>query len=130
MPALKLTSLDGKTWTAAEFRGRTVLVEFWATWCAPCREIAPEIYAFYGRHKNRVTILSVSLDENGGLFKSFTQDHPFPNPVAHGGPRLAKPWGITQMPALVLVRDGRVLSKWQGKDAVRDALTSLGRELQ
>lgn len=128
MPDLDQTDLEGKLWSAPSFSNRTVLIEFWATWCGPCLEIAPDLHAFYKRHKKSATLLSLSLDEKADQVQSFVRANPFPNPVIHAGPSSVKTWEIAQIPALVLIRDGRIIAKWQGKDEVLEALKTLDKE--
>ena len=47
----ELPGLDGKTYRLSEYRGKWVLVNYWATWCPPCREELPELEIFYNNHK-------------------------------------------------------------------------------
>lgn len=129
-PQLSITDLQGVHWTNSSLEGRTVLVEFWASWCEPCHEIAPDLRAFYEKHQERVSLLSISLDERTEAFRRHTQEATFPGAVAYGGPSLAKTWGVTQMPALVLVRDGVMLTTWQGKMEVKQALKRLALEFK
>ena len=52
-PPLSLTDLDGKTWDLSALQGRAVLLNFWATWCEPCREEMPSLQALAARHRRR-----------------------------------------------------------------------------
>jgi cytochrome c biogenesis protein CcmG, thiol:disulfide interchange protein DsbE len=62
-PALVLTALDGKTFDLGKLRGKTVLVNYWATWCAPCRKEMPKLDAFYRRYHSRgLEIIGISID--------------------------------------------------------------------
>ena len=57
------TDLDGQRWTAADLRGRVLLVDFWATWCAPCLAELPRLKALRARHsRDEFEILGISLD--------------------------------------------------------------------
>jgi len=67
-PALTATLLDGTRFALSDALGRVVLINFWATWCAPCREELPALEAFYRQYRERgLVILAVSLDEPGAL---------------------------------------------------------------
>jgi thiol-disulfide isomerase/thioredoxin len=64
-PNFALTNLDGKAVQLNDFRGKLVLIDFWASWCGPCRQESPNLVRIYNKFKNRnFTILSVSLDED------------------------------------------------------------------
>jgi cytochrome c biogenesis protein CcmG, thiol:disulfide interchange protein DsbE len=62
-PSLVATTLDGRTLDLAKLRGKVVLVNYWATWCAPCRKEMPTLDAFYRRYRGRgLEIIGISVD--------------------------------------------------------------------
>ena len=69
-PALVITELDGQTFDLAKLRGKVVLVNYWATWCAPCRKDMPKLDAFYrSHHQQNLEIIGISVDRQGDLAK-------------------------------------------------------------
>ena len=63
--ALTVTTLDGKTIDLASLRGKVVLVNYWATWCAPCREEMPTLSAFYRAYHDRgLELIAISVDRS------------------------------------------------------------------
>lgn len=70
-PEISLPDINGKNLTLSSFKGKLVLIEFWASWCKPCREENPKVVALYDKYKNAafanaggLEILSVSLDND------------------------------------------------------------------
>jgi peroxiredoxin len=62
-PVLVLTTTDGQTFDLARLRGKVVLVNYWATWCAPCRKEMPRLSAFYRRYHGRgLEMIGISID--------------------------------------------------------------------
>ena len=62
-PPLVATALDGQTFDLAKLRGKVVLVNFWATWCAPCRREMPVLDAFYRRYRGQgLELIGISVD--------------------------------------------------------------------
>jgi cytochrome c biogenesis protein CcmG, thiol:disulfide interchange protein DsbE len=62
-PTLVITTLDGRTFDLAKLRGKVVLVNYWATWCAPCRKEMPKLDAFYRRYRAQgLEVIAISID--------------------------------------------------------------------
>ncbi len=71
-PAFAITTTDGQRVTLDELKGKAVLIDFWATWCAPCREALPHMKEIAKKFEGQpLVILSVSLDENEQQWKDF-----------------------------------------------------------
>jgi thiol-disulfide isomerase/thioredoxin len=75
-----LTGLDGKRYSLADERGHVVLVNFWATWCPPCRKEMPDLDALQKRFGNRLRILAIS-DEPAEKVTPFLAQHPVSYPI-------------------------------------------------
>jgi thiol-disulfide isomerase/thioredoxin len=82
MPLFSLTDVNGRTWTLADFKGKTTLINFWATWCGPCVAEMPYLEKLHRRLKDqpKVQLLTLSVDENPGLIVPFlrTGSYTFP----------------------------------------------------
>jgi cytochrome c biogenesis protein CcmG, thiol:disulfide interchange protein DsbE len=67
-PPLSATLLDGRSFTLHQVAGKVLIVNFWATWCAPCREEMPALEAFRSKHRGRgIEVLAISMDEPRNL---------------------------------------------------------------
>ena len=65
-PALVLPELDGKSFDLAALKGKTVIVNFWATWCGPCRQEMPRLDAFYRQYEKKgLALIGISADRAG-----------------------------------------------------------------
>ena len=68
-PALVVAQLDGQVFDLAKLKGKVVLVNYWATWCAPCKKDMPKLDAFYRSHRDSVAMIGISVDRPRDLPK-------------------------------------------------------------
>lgn len=84
-PDFQLTTLDGKTISLSDFHGQTIILNFWASWCPPCKEEMPTIQQFYQKNKaNNIMILSVNLtnhDSGKQKLRQFVQNYAITFPI-------------------------------------------------
>ena len=128
----RAVDLDGRVWSSESLRGRVVLIDFWATWCAPCLAELPRLRRLHARYDTRdLVILGISLDRSSARdFRSWLQrqDIGWPQVREVGGydSPLAALFGVEVLPASFLVgRDGRVVAR----DLRGASLTARVREL-
>ena len=76
-----LTDLDGKSWTLRDLRGKVVLVNFWATWCPPCRKEMPDLDTLYKKFKEQGLVILAIDDEEVGKIKPYLAEHPVSYPI-------------------------------------------------
>ena len=82
IPSLQIATLDGGRYDLAEHRGKWVVVNFWATWCAPCLKEMPELSALDAMHEHIVVIGLAYEDIDAQAMRDFLQEHPVVYPVA------------------------------------------------
>ncbi|MBT3274132.1 MAG: redoxin domain-containing protein [Spirochaetales bacterium] len=112
-PDFELEFLNGEKRKLSEFRGDVVFLNFWATWCPPCRLEMPSMQALYDRHASSgLTILAVDLQEPETAVRKFVDDYKltFPIPLDSEG-RVGAMYGVRSIPTTYIIdRDGMVLS--------------------
>jgi thiol-disulfide isomerase/thioredoxin len=74
-PEFSLPDLAGGEVALAELRGRPVLIDFWATWCAPCERQVPVLNAFHEKHGERIPVLGIAVDADPSLVPGFVAEH-------------------------------------------------------
>jgi peroxiredoxin len=117
-PEFALPSLTGKTVQLADYRGRPVFLNFWATWCPPCREEMPSMEALYRKFKGLgLEFMTISLDDDGeGLVRDFLSARSLTFPVLRDAKKeVANRYGLTGVPETFIINHyGEVLAKIVG----------------
>ena len=116
-PAFTARDLDGRQISTAAFTGKVVLINFWATWCPPCRAEIPDLVALQDKYRDQLQIIGVSEDEGpiDGV-RRFAADHHVNYPVVMMSPEIDKMFpGIGALPtSFVIDRDARIVQKHVG----------------
>jgi cytochrome c biogenesis protein CcmG/thiol:disulfide interchange protein DsbE len=118
MPELEMAQLGGGTWRLAEHRGQVVLINYWATWCGPCRAEMPGLAAVArGLGPKGLAVVGVSLDKDDHkVVQSFVEHYKVPYPVAFPAALSQVEQGMEWIPTTVLVdRAGRVVKTYVGE---------------
>jgi len=117
VPEFTLQDLDGQPISPAHWRGKVILLNFWATWCGPCRAEIPDLIQLQARYAGRLQIIGLSVDEGPAeAVKRFAQTVRTNYPIAIASPELqAKFGGILALPTLFLLdTNGGVVQKHIG----------------
>jgi thiol-disulfide isomerase/thioredoxin len=103
LPALALTDLSGRPVARDDLAGRPVLVEFWATWCPPCRSTLGWLGEVKRRHGDRLAVLAIALESDEADVRRVAGENGSPLRWAMGGPEVARAFGdVAAMPTLLL----------------------------
>ncbi len=117
-PDFALSLFDGGTFRPAEHRGTVVVVNFWASWCPPCRREAPRFAAAADAYRDRgVVFVGVDFQDREGDARDFLRefDLRYPNGPDPGGD-IARTYGVSGLPATVVIdRQGRIRRRWLGE---------------
>jgi peroxiredoxin len=117
-PAWELKDVDGKTVKLSDYKGKVVVLDFWATWCPPCRKEIPGFVALQKQYGGQgLVVVGVSLDEDGpAVVKKFMKANAVNYPVVMGTEAVTAAYGgVSSIPTtFVIGRDGTIVSKHVG----------------
>ena len=111
-------NLEGKAVSLSDFKGKVVVLDFWATWCAPCRDEIPGFVELQKQFGDKgLVVIGVSLDQEGAAFvQKFTQQHGITYPVVIGDKEVVAAYdGIDVLPTTFIIdRAGKVVKGHRG----------------
>jgi len=117
-PAFTLIALDGTEVTLRDFEGKVLFLNFWATWCSPCRQEIPGFLEIYDKYKDEgLEILGVSLDRQGSdVVKPFAEKMKITYPLAMANNEIMQAYQPGQyIPATIIIdREGNIHNKHVG----------------
>jgi len=112
-----LQDLNGKTVKLSDFKGKPVLIDFWATWCPPCRASIPAVEKLYKTYSSKgLVVLGVSLDQGGwDSVKAFATEYGITYSVLKGTEDVASQYQVRTIPMLVIMdKDGKIVKRYIG----------------
>ena len=126
-PALDLTDLQGQRWTNDRLKGRAVILNFWATWCPPCKEELPSLQTLHELGGGDPLVLGINVRETATAVRRYLSATGIGFPVLLDPQgELAKRWGVTAFPTTLLIgADGQVRWRvvgevdWSGREAAQ-----------
>jgi cytochrome c biogenesis protein CcmG, thiol:disulfide interchange protein DsbE len=116
-PDFSLPQLNGQQLRLSTYRGKVVLLDFWATWCDPCREEIPHFVDLQNKYGQQgLQIIGVSMDDTSDPVRDFDQRFRMNYPVVMGTAKIGELYGgVLGLPiAFVIGRDGRIYAKHIG----------------
>lgn len=126
----KVTDTDGKTHTLSGYKGKWVLVNYWATWCPPCLEEIPDLIAMHGNKKNSIVVIGIALDyRTAKQVTDFAEGLLVNYPIVLGNPQVVNQIGPVQgLPTTYLFNpDGKMVAQQVGaitREAVESYIAS------
>lgn len=111
-----LEQLGGGSVTLSQLKGKVVLVDFWATWCPPCRAAIPHLVKMYNTHKEQgLEVLGISLDQQKEGLPAFISENKINYPILLGNQEVAKAYEVQGIPTLVIFdKKGKIVFKEVG----------------
>ncbi|HKD79540.1 MAG TPA: TlpA disulfide reductase family protein [Candidatus Angelobacter sp.] len=118
-PDFELKTLDGKTVHLRDYQRKAVLLNFWATWCVPCKEEIPWLIDFQKQYGPKgLVILGIAMDSSSGPIKKFTGKFELNYPILLGNQVLADRYYVKALPVSVFIdRNGRITDQVPGAAA-------------
>ena len=116
-PAFRLQTFDGKKVSLDDFRGKVVLLDFWATFCPPCVAALPELQALHARNTPRgFAVVGVTVDDRAALVQKATSRANVAYPILRATPEVWNAYRVNALPSLILVgRDGNIVRRYGGE---------------
>lgn len=117
-PAWTVKDGEGKDHKLADFKGKVVLVDFWATWCPPCKAAMPEIQKIHEKYKDKgVEVIGISVWEKDGDPVKYMKDNKFTYRALVKGEDAATAYGVEGIPNMwVIGKDGKIVEHVIGHD--------------
>lgn len=117
-PEFSLKSVDGKTVKLSDYKGKVVIIDFWATWCPPCRKGIPDLISIQNEFKDKVVIIGISLDREKTIkdVPGFVKNNGINYPVVYGDDKVVIDYGgIQSIPtSFVVDKNGTVVDMHVG----------------
>jgi len=115
-PAFTLTNLDGKSVSLSDFRGKVVVLDFWATWCPPCRREIPDFIDLQKEYGSQgVQVVGIALDEPDKV-QAFARQNGMNYPVLLGSDEISMRYGgIEGIPTTFIIdKSGKIVNRFEG----------------
>lgn len=128
-PEFALKDISGKTWTFSELRGKVVLVNFWATWCPPCRKEMPDLETLYQRFASKGLVVLGISDEEAKKVEPFIRERKFSFPVLlDPGRKVHEMFVVEGLPkSFIYDRDGKLVAQSIDMRTQKQFLELLGK---
>ena len=111
-PDFTLKDVNGKTVKLSDYKGKVILIEFWATWCPPCRELTPVLNKIYEKYKDKGFVILALTLEDIDTVKDYIKDHRVKYPVVIATIETTKQYGIIGIPVSFLIdKEGAIASR-------------------
>ena len=115
-PYFSLKTPDGKVLKLSDYKGKVVILNFFATWCAPCRYEIPDFVEFYNKNKGKIEIIGIAVNSPVSQVKNMIKKYKIRYPVVISDGKVEKLYGgIRYIPTtFIITKDGKIYKKHEG----------------
>lgn len=116
-PVVAMAARDGKPVALSAYQGRVLVLDFWASWCGPCRKSFPFLEGLQSRYASQgLAIVGLSLDDDDDAVATFLEEVPASFTIARDpSGRAGEAFGVVAMPTTFLIdREGRIAARFEG----------------
>ncbi|MGB9627175.1 MAG: peroxiredoxin family protein [Thermodesulfobacteriota bacterium] len=116
-PDFTLSTLDGGEITLSKLKGKPILLDFWATWCAPCRDSIPHLISLYNTYQDKgAEVIGISMDKGEiEKVKNFVRSLNIPYPIVIASAEVIQKYRVTNLPTTFFIdKEGKIHEKIVG----------------
>ena len=125
-PEFSLTTLDGTTLRLTDLRGKVVILNFWATWCAPCREEMPLLEDFARKYADQVVVIGMNVRESESAVRAFVEALGITFPIGNAAEPLLYDYQVISLPlTFVIAPNGALIDRLYGLLSIERLLKPL-----
>jgi thiol-disulfide isomerase/thioredoxin len=116
VPAFSMTSMSGEKLSDKSLRGKVVVLDFWATWCGPCKMASPVMDRVQKKFGSKVKVIGANVfEENPNAARGYAKEHGYSYTMTLGNDKLATAWKIQGIPLIMVIgKDGKVAKVYEG----------------
>lgn len=130
-PEFRLETFEGDSVALSGYRGKVVLLDFWATYCPPCIQALPELQALHTKYAGSgFAVVGITVDDRAALVRKATSRANVTYPILKATPEVWNAYKVDALPSLILVgRDGRIVKRYGGEADKKAMLAAIERAI-
>jgi peroxiredoxin len=114
-PDFTLIDLDGNQVSLSQFSGKPVVINFWATWCMPCRIEMPHLIAAYEQEESDIVFLAIGVEDTESAVRRFAEEYSMPFTILLDDGQVARDYRVRGIPVTFFIgRDGQIVVRYEG----------------